>query len=335
MSGRPTGWLATGLAMLAAAVAGSAFASDGGPAPDAGALAAGASITVVLTDRAGKPVPGAEVFVEAVAPGGARRRMEMKTDARGEARVLGVPTELERVVAGFRGAEGLLVTSPVELASGPEARVVLTVPEATESRGDLSIDMLHVVLEREGGRIEVSEVLSLRSAPGTSYRGAPLRFPLPDGAVAPMVPTRDEEAPAATLEDDAFVVRGPIPAGGLDVELRFELPIDDGRIAFSQRFGLPIRTVRAVCTWTADGAALRASGLRPAETTELMSGLAALVAMGPGPGDGRLELRVTGLRDGPAAVLRVVALAACLALVALGAILRLRRRRSAGAKGRP
>jgi hypothetical protein len=303
---------------------GAALAADAGVA-DAGAPpAAGASITVLLRDRAGKPVPGAEVFVEAVAPGGERRRMEMKTDARGEARILGVPADLAEVVAGFRGAEGLLVTSPVELASGPEARVVLTIPEATESRSDLSIGMLHAVLEREGDRVEVTEVISLQSAPGTSYRGAPLRFPLPDGAVAPIVPTRDGELPAAAVEDEAFVVRGPIPAGGLQLEWRFDLPLRGERVAFEQRLGLPIRTARAVCTWTAGGAVLRVAGLQPAETTELTSGLAALVAMGPGSEDGRLAVTLTGLGTGPEGVLRLGALIAAVLLVLLGAIWRLR-----------
>ncbi len=342
MTGRRIGSLSARLAMLAAALAAPVpTAADGGPGPDAGVAdagaprTAGASITVVLRSRAGEPVRGASVFVEALAPDGERRQMEMKTDAKGEARVLGVPAGgFEHVVAGFRGGGGLLATSsPVELTDGADTRVELTVPEATEARGDLSIGMLHVVLERKGGRVEVTEVISLQSAPGTSYGGAPIHFPLPEGAAAPLVPTREGDPPAAAVEDGAFVVRGPIPAEGLDVELRFELPIDDARIAWEQRLGLPVRTLRVVSTWTADGAALQVSGLQPADVVQLASGLAALVAMGPGPEDGRLEVSLDGLRTGPAAAWRVAALVFCLLLLALGAGSRLRRRKTRGAGG--
>jgi hypothetical protein len=284
-------------------------------------MAGGASITVVLTDRAGKPVPGAEVWVEADAGNGARRRMEMKTDARGEAKVLGVPVgEVEHARAGFRGGQGLLVTSgPIELVEGRDTRVVLSIPEATESRGDLSVGMAHVVLERKGDRVEVTEALTLQSAPGTSYNGAPLRFPLPEGAFAPAVPARDGEPPAAAVDGESFVIRGPIPAEGLDVELRFEVPVRDARMAFEHRLGLPVRTTRVVSTWTAGPAELRVGGLQPAETAQLASGLAALVAMGPGPESGRLELTLSGLAPGQDRPWKLGALIVSIALLLLGA----------------
>ncbi|HUT77234.1 MAG TPA: hypothetical protein VM285_06085, partial [Polyangia bacterium] len=222
--------------------------------------------------------------------------------------------------------EGLLVTSsPIELSAGRDARVELVLPEATESRGDLSIGMLHVVLERQGGRVEVTEVISLQSAPGTSYRGAPLRFPLPDRATAPLVTAREGAIPAGAVDGAGFVVHGPIPAEGLDLELRFELPVDGERIGFEQRLGLPVRTARVVSTLTAGAAALRVGGIQPAEIAELSSGLAALVTMGPGPEDGRLTVTLSGLRTGPEGALRLGALIASILLVLLGAFWRLRR----------
>jgi len=322
-----------GLAGVLALSADAPAFADAGIAEEAGA--GGASITVRLRDRAGVGVAGALVTIESLGVDGERRYMEVKTDAAGRARVLEVPAAMiERVQAGYADGEGLTVISDqVPVPEGRETVIDLVVPEPTESPAGLSIDALHVVLERRGGRVRVTSAVTVRAAPGTAYRGAPIRLPLPAGAVAPEAPAREEREPAAAVEGDGFLVAAPIPASGLELELRFELPIEQGRAGFEQRFGLPVDRLRVVSTWTAGDAELQVAGIEPAVISELGSGVAGLVAMGSGPRDGRLAVSLAGLTDGPEVPWRRGTLLSSLALLLLGAGWRLRRRRTAGGEG--
>ncbi|MFO8072766.1 MAG: hypothetical protein R6V85_12915 [Polyangia bacterium] len=341
-----TVWLSILPLALSVAVA-DAGGGDSSPeprtAPDAGAAAGEVSpaepppgsVTVELRDSEGKSLPGRKVFVEARASAGDVRRLEMETNERGWARASGIPVGgSEQLVAGISGPDGetLASTEPFRMREGPGIRILLEEPRRSEDLSEIVVGDLHVVLERSGDLIEVTEVLSLRSPQGVAVEGE-IRLPLPAGGVHPRVSKREGSSSTARVAGEGFVIDGPFSAAGRDATLVFEVPIDEGACRIEQDFGRPVQAVRVISAWTASGADLVVDGLDPAKRTEVGGGLLALVSMGREIRDGAIEIQLSGLELDPIGSWRSATLASTLFLLALGVLLRWRgRARRRGSK---
>ena len=205
---------------------------------------------------------------------------------------------------------------------------------ATAEIGALSIRHLHVVLERKGDRMEVSELLTFASRPGTRF-SAPkgLRVLLPTDAVAPRTDDADGAQLAAAVDAEGLVITEPIGPGGDDLSLTFEVPIEGGVAAFEQRLPVAAASFQVVSTWTRGRAHLRVAGAGDGVLDELANGLVALIAMGRKPGTRALIVTLSGIEDGAEAWVRRAALAVCVALFAAGAWAFARRRRK-GTEGK-
>lgn len=201
----------------------------------------------------------------------------------------------------------------------------------TSDLGALSLRHVHVVLERKGDRIEVSELLTFTSREGTRFSApAGVRVALPPGAVAPRTSDGEGELLAAAVEAEGFVVTGPIGQGGDDLSVTFEVPIADGAVSFEQPLPVGAASFQVISTWTREPARLSVRGASKAVKDELKNGLVALIAMGRAAEVRTLSVSLTGIRDGADAWPRRVALASCVALFAAGAIAFVRRRKRRG-----
>ena len=199
---------------------------------------------------------------------------------------------------------------------------------ATSEIGALSIRHLHVVLERKGDRMEVSELLTFASRAGTRFSAAEgLRVLLPKDAVAPRTDDADGAQLAAAVDAEGFVITEPVGPGGDDLSLTFEVPIEGGVAEFEQRLPVAAASFQVVSTWTRGRARLRVAGAGDGVLDELSNGLVALIAMGRKPGTRALVVTLSGIEDGAEAWARRAALAACMALFAAGAWAFARRRR--------
>jgi len=301
--------------------------APGEPVPDR-SLSPG-TLAVVLKDAAGNPLSGATIFVETAGEPGAGRRLTAKTDSRGEIRVADVPLgDSEAIVVGHETATGVLTsTAPFAMPPDTGVRVMLAVPGRTDDPGAVTLEHLHVVLEREGSRIRVTETLSLATAGGAIFANrSGIAVPRPRGGVGLRFADAEEAASQAVIDDEGVLVTAPIPPSGLEVSVVFDIPIESGSTAFEQEIPLPTTAAQVLSTWTEDGARLTVDGFSPAERAELMNGLTALVTAADGLEDGRLKVRLEGIADGPAAVRRAVALVASAIALALGLALWIRRR---------
>jgi hypothetical protein len=198
----------------------------------------------------------------------------------------------------------------------------------TSDLGALTISSLHVVIERKGDRVEVSELMTFTSREGTRFsspRG--LRVALPKGALAPRTADADGAQLGAEIDAEGLVVTDPISPGGDDLSLSFEVPISGGEARFEQRLPVPASSFQVVSTWTRAPARLRVAGAGEAVRDELENGLVALIAMGRGPESRTLAVTLSGIEDGAEVWLRRAALAACLAIFIAGVIAFARRRR--------
>jgi hypothetical protein len=236
--------------------------------------------------------------------------------------------------------------SAVAADGGPEAGDAGTAPEAaraadvapaplssTADVAALSIRHLHVVLERKGDRIEVSELMTLTSRAGTRFSSPKgLRVALPEGAVAPRTDDADGAQLSAAVDATGFTITAPIGPGGDDLSLSFEVPIEGGEARFEQRLPVAAASLQVVSTWTRGRARLRVAGAGEAVRDELNNGLVALIAMGRQPGTRALVVSLSGIEDGAEAWARRAALAACIALFAAG-VWAFARRRRGGAGG--
>jgi hypothetical protein len=227
--------------------------------------------------------------------------------------------------AADAGPEAADAGAPIERRGREEAPRPLA---PTADLGALSIRHLHVVLERKGDRLEVSEMMTFASRPGTRFespRG--VRVALPAGAVAPRTFDADGARLAAAADAGGVVISDPIGPGGHDLSISFEVPIAGGAAAFRQRLPVAAASFQVVSTWTSGRADLRVAGAGAAVRDELENGLVALIAEGAAVPGGALDVRVTGIADGAEAWPRRAALALCVALLAAGARAFARRRR--------
>jgi hypothetical protein len=204
-------------------------------------------------------------------------------------------------------------------------------PEPLASTSDvaaLSLRHVHVVLERKGDRMEVSELLTFASREGTRFFAPKgLHIPIPSGAVAPR--TMDADGAQLTAEVDAagFAVVDPIGPGGDDLSVTFEVPIEGGVAAFEQRLPVEVVSFQVVSTWTRAPSLLRVAGAKEAVRDELQNGLVALIATGRGPENRTLAVTLSGIEDGGEKWVRRAALAICAALFAAGVFAFARRKR--------
>jgi hypothetical protein len=205
----------------------------------------------------------------------------------------------------------------------------------TSRLADATIRHLQVIVERKGARLEVTEIATLASRAGTRFRSAGgLRFPLPDGAVAPRTDDAEGERLAAEIGADGFTVTGDIGPGGADLSVSFEVPLAGGTAAFRQTLPVAVEGFQVVCTWTRAGARLRVEGADEGVRDELDNGIVALIAMGRSLEGRPLAVSVTGIEDGAEAWIRRAALALS-ALLLLAGIWAFVRGRPKGQGGPP
>jgi len=203
----------------------------------------------------------------------------------------------------------------------------------TSDPSAVEIRHLHVVVERKGERLEVTEVVTLGSATGSVFRsGSGYRIKLPAGAAGPRLAGDRDRSLATEVDEDGFRVIEPIVPGGADLTVQFDIPLEDGSAAFEQRFGGRISVAQVILTWTVGETAMVAKGMGKAKSTVLENGLTALVAMGRNPGS-TLSLRITGVGGDEGTVLRWVVLVLSAAMMAFGLIAWLAGRKKAVAGG--
>lgn len=287
------------------------------------------TLIVELRDAEGKPLPKASIFVESSNDGGRGRRLRTETDETGVVRVQDLPTaETESIVVGHEAAGGVLTASaPFGLPPHGGARLLLVVPERTGDVEVVAIEHLHVVLEREGSLLRVTETFSLATAQGAIFANTEgLSLPLPRGAAGLRFADAEKMASKARLTDEGVVFTATIPPSGDELTIVFDLPIESGSAELEQEIPLETRAAQVISTWTQGGARLTVAGFPDTETAELRSGLTAQVAATQGLPGGRLRLKLEGITDGPEALRRTMTLVACIAILALGLGLWIRRR---------
>lgn len=194
--------------------------------------------------------------------------------------------------------------------------------ETTDNPAQVKIRHLHIVLSRKGDHVLVSEVLTLACSSGKKF-WTPFGYfiPFPDRAVAPGITGEQHERPDTKIETDGFRVHTPIPPGGLDVALRFELPIVRESVVLEQRLSSLLESGQIISTWTVNNARLEAKGFGKAALTELANGLTALVAMGRKVERKNLSVTLTGLNDDPGSIRRAITFALCVAFLLAGLVL--------------
>lgn len=286
-------------------------------------------LIVELVDAQGQLLPGASLFVESMDRTGDRRRLEAETDGRGRIRVEDLPAGgANRIVVGHVARGGLQIsTRAFQLPMNSGARVSLVVPRRTDDKAAVAIDHLHVVIERTGAQMRVTETMQLSAAAGAMFASDDgLLLPLPDGAAGLRFSDAEEAVGKARVSDEGLLITAAIPPSGLELTFVFDISIDGDSARFDQSIPIPTGATQVISTWTHEGARLRVDGLSRAEPAELSSGLTALVATGDGLSSGRLQVQIDGIVDGPAGARRMVALAASALALALGLAIWIRRR---------
>jgi len=296
-------------------------AVPGEPVTD-GTLDAG-TLVIELRDAGDQPLTRAKVFVESSGEGEPDRRLEAETDGEGRIRVADLPTgDGETIVVGHAGASGVLVsTRPFALPSDGGARVLLVAPGRTSDPAAVTIRHLHVVLEREGDQLRVSETFGLATAAGEVFSNdAGLALPVAEGASGLRFKDAETAAKKARIDGNEIVFTAPVPPGGTEITVVFDVPIEDGAAAIGQDIPLGVGSAQVISTWTQGGVELAVDGFSEAEPVELRSGLTALVATAQGLPGGRLQLELEGIVDGPVAVRRTLTLLACVSILGFGLV---------------
>ena len=206
--------------------------------------------------------------------------------------------------------------------------------ETTDDPAHVRISHLHIVLSRKGDRVMVSEILTLAGGNGKKFQAPSGYFiPFPDNAVAPRITGERHERPDVTIDADGFRVLTPIFPGGLDVALRFELPIVRESVVMEQGLSSLVESGQIISTWTINDARLEAKGFGKAALTDLSNGLVALVAMGRQIERKTIYVTLTGLKDDPGSVRRTITFALCAVFLLAGIVFWfLRRKRRAAVK---
>jgi len=304
----------------------------GEPVPDPD-LPSG-EIAVSVEDDGGKPLGGASLFVEVTDASGTTRRLDMRTDPEGRAVVEGLPAGASnRIVVGHESAGELLVaTRPFRLEESGGVRLRLAIPSESDDPARVVVAHLHVVLERVGDLVRVTEVFSLRPDGGVVFRGrSGYLLPLPAGASAPRL--AGDGTFGVAVREGGFAVTRSIPPQGIEVAVAFDVPAEDGVAAFEQRLLSRVEMLQVISTWTAGRAALTVDGLSEARKDQMENGIVALVAAGRDL-DGALRVELSGLEAPSGAAGRAIALALCLLFLGGGLIARMARaiagRRAAG-----
>ncbi|MBW2277098.1 MAG: hypothetical protein JRF63_06370 [Deltaproteobacteria bacterium] len=295
------------------------------------------TLIVELRDSQRRPMAKAKVFIESAGQANRGRRLEAETDDVGQLHVEDLPVgDTAAIVIGYEGSSGVLTsTSPFGLPTEGGTRVLLVAPDRTGDRSSVSLEQLHVVLEREGQQLRVTETLGLAAAAGAIFSDEKgLALPLPSGASGFRFADAEKTAKMARLDGDEVVITAPISPGGIELTIVFDVPIDGGRAELDQEIPLPVGAVQVISTWTQGDAKLTVAGFSEAEPAELRSGLTALVAATKSLPGGRLKLTLAGIADGPDAVRRTLTLVASIVVLGFGLVLwilgRVRRKSKGG-----
>lgn len=187
----------------------------------------------------------------------------------------------------------------------------------------LMVENLHVVISRQGDRVEVSEMWRLVGGSAADSRA--LRFALPPGALAPLPAGPKGAPPLIERDGDGFRLTRGIPRSGLEVGLRFELPISNGVAVIRQQLPARVAATEIVSRWTAGDATLLVEGVGPGERAQLTNGLLALVVQAERL-DGQLVIKLAGLEDLDSPLLPRATLIVCVLMLLGGLGLWIRRR---------
>jgi len=202
----------------------------------------------------------------------------------------------------------------IEEASETPTELVLT-----SSPENLAVASVHAILERKGARMEIVETVAFASREGTRFRPkGRLRLGLPKGALAPKIADDGEGRLAVAADARGFTVEGEVLPSGDAVTVSFEVPIEEGRVSFSQRFPAEIQAFQVISTWTRGGAKLSVEGATATVRDELNNGATALIAMRRDAGSRTLSVTLSGIDGGMNPIYRRLAFALCLALIAAG-----------------
>jgi hypothetical protein len=282
------------------------------------------TLIVELRDARGAPMAAAALIVESSAQGGSGRRLKTETDDTGKIRVEDLPTgEEETIAVGHEGSSGVLTsTRPFALPADAGARVLLRAPGRTDDPSAVELKHLHVVLDRKGPVLRVTETLGLGVAAGVIFaRDEGFSLPAPTGVEGLRFKDPESAANKARIGDGEIVVTAPIPPGGLELSVVFDVPIEGGRADLEHGFTLAVGSTQVISTWTQGGTKLTVEGFDAAEPVELRSGLTALVAAAGELPAGRLKLALEGIADGPAALRRVLTLFSSVLILGFGLVL--------------
>ncbi len=195
---------------------------------------------------------------------------------------------------------------------------------ASEIDSPLSIGSVRIVLNKEGDTAEVEQTFRLIPNGETDIETKGYRIGLPEGARGATLPM--EKGKAVSVNQSEIVVTGIIPTSGRAVAVRYTLPISDGAVDIKQNLGHGAESVQAISTWTMGDAALKGKGFGDAEKVAMQGGITVLIATATGLSNGEINLRLSGLAEGPERMMQTVSLGLAALILVLGLVFWLRRR---------
>ncbi len=162
---------------------------------------------------------------------------------------------------------------------------------------NVATDHMQIVFERKGSHVEVQQSFQLRAVGDDGAQPVDgHQVMLPAGAYGPR--QVGEEKNDLELKSDRFAVKLPITKEGRNVSIRYNLPIQSGKVTLEQSIGGSIGTARVISTWTAGETNLAGQGFGKSEQQQLTDGLFGLVIMARDIQDGHVSITLSGLDAG-------------------------------------
>ena len=276
------------------------------------------TIVVSVFDANRQPVAGANVELGILASmGGGRDKKHARTDAAGVAQFQGLATgtgQAYRVTVPSDGARYGSVPFRLEPDRGHMVQTRLL--PTTRSTQTIVLYLGQTMLELKEERLHVTQEAQIANIGGSTIvfgeEGA--LWPLPAGFTAfqsQEIMTDQRIVP----DDDGFRIKGSLPPGRTTLTWAYDLPIDGGEIAITQK--MPFRTFQfRLIADAATGMTIDVDDMPAPETVEVGGRRAFITGLRQQAGPFTLRVRLEGI-PGPGP-LRWVAVGAAMVLLFVG-----------------
>lgn len=187
------------------------------------------TIRVTVVDPEGRPVADAAVDVGTLAQGGDRARHNARTDASGVASFADLATgsgQAYRVNVPHAGAT--YSSNPFQLPNDQGYDVRITRLPVTREDRFVFFHVFRVIFELRDDRLHVIHQAELTNAGRETYvfPAAGVRGSLPEGALSFQF-QRVMSDQRVEQDGDAYVMRGSLPPGTVQLAWAYDLPVDD------------------------------------------------------------------------------------------------------------